>query len=66
MSAGRSARGTVESTNFLGGAVLYRIVLEDGQRVLAQQPNSGTSPFHAPGQAVTLSWQPGDLVILED
>ena len=65
-SAGRSARGTVESTNFLGGAVLYRIVLEDGQRVLAQQPNSGARPFHAPGQAVTLSWQPGDLVILED
>ena len=65
-SAGRSARGTVESTNFLGGAVLYRIVLEDGQRVLAQQPNSGAGPFHAPGQAVTLSWQPGDLVILED
>ena len=63
---GTSARGTVESTNFLGGAVLYRIVLDGGQRVLAQQPNSGASPLHAPGQTVALGWRPADLVILED
>ncbi|CCD90428.1 putative sperimidine/putrescine transport protein (ABC superfamily, atp_bind) [Bradyrhizobium sp. ORS 375] len=63
---GSSARGTVESTNFLGGAVLYRIVLESGQRVLAQQPNSGAAPLHRPGQAITLGWRPADLVILED
>jgi putative spermidine/putrescine transport system ATP-binding protein len=65
-SKGASARGTVESTNFLGGAVLYRIVLNGGQRVLAQQPNSGAGPLHAPGQAVALGWRPTDLVILED
>ena len=65
-STGTSARGTVESTNFLGGAVLYRIVLDGGQRVLAQQPNSGAGPLHAPGHAVTLGWRPADLVILED
>ncbi|BAM91403.1 putative sperimidine/putrescine transport protein, ABC superfamily [Bradyrhizobium oligotrophicum S58] len=65
-STGVSARGTVESTNFLGGAVLYRIVLDGGQRVLAQQPNSGAGPLHAPGHAVTLGWRPADLVILED
>ncbi|GLH81351.1 polyamine-transporting ATPase [Bradyrhizobium sp. SSBR45G] len=65
-SKGMSARGTVESTNFLGGAVLYRIVLDGGQRVLAQQPNSGAGPLHAPGQTITLGWRPADLVILED
>ncbi|WP_315785861.1 MULTISPECIES: ABC transporter ATP-binding protein [unclassified Bradyrhizobium] len=65
-SSGTSARGTVESTNFLGGAVLYRIVLDGGQRVLAQQPNSGAGPLHTPGQAVALGWRPADLVILED
>ncbi|MGJ5069693.1 ABC transporter ATP-binding protein [Bradyrhizobium oligotrophicum] len=65
-SKGTSARGTVESTNFLGGAVLYRIVLDGGERVLAQQPNSGGGPLHAPGQAVALGWRPTDLVILED
>ncbi|WP_315782480.1 ABC transporter ATP-binding protein [Bradyrhizobium sp. SZCCHNPS1003] len=63
---GMSVRGTVESTNFLGGAVLYRIALESGQHVLAQQPNSGAGPLHAPGQTVTLDWRPADLVILED
>jgi len=63
---GMSARGTVESTNFLGGAVLYRIALDGGRRVLAQQPNSGAGPLHSPGQTVTLSWRPADLVILED
>ncbi|MGY3454157.1 ABC transporter ATP-binding protein [Bradyrhizobium sp. USDA 4353] len=65
-NSGTSARGTVESTNFLGGAVLYRIVLDGGQRVLAQQPNSGAVPLHRPGQAVALGWRPADLVILED
>lgn len=63
---GMSARGTVESTNFLGGAVLYRIALDGGRLMLVQQPNSGSGPLHSPGQAVTLSWRPADLVILED
>ncbi|NPU09947.1 ABC transporter ATP-binding protein [Bradyrhizobium sp. 83002] len=64
-SKGMSTRGTVESTNFLGGAVLYRLVLDSGHRVLVQQPNSG-APLHPPGQAVALGWRPADLVILED
>jgi putative spermidine/putrescine transport system ATP-binding protein len=63
---GMSARGTIESTNFLGGAVLYRIALESGQHVLAQQPNSGAGGLHAPGSNVTLGWTAADLVILKD
>jgi putative spermidine/putrescine transport system ATP-binding protein len=60
------AKGVVESTNFLGGAVLYRIALAGGHHVLAQQPNAGASSLFAPGNAVTLDWKPADLVVLKD
>ena len=65
-AAGSSAHGTVENTNFLGGAVLYRITLEGGHRVLVQQPNAGTSRLFVPGNGVTLDWTPADLVVLKD
>ncbi|MGY8636211.1 ABC transporter ATP-binding protein [Bradyrhizobium sp. 14AA] len=65
-AAGSSAHGIVENTNFLGGAVLYRITLEGGHRVLVQQPNAGTSRLFAPGDGVTLQWTPADLVVLKD
>ena len=58
--------GIVENTNFLGGAVLYRITLEGGHRVLVQQPNAGTSRLFVPGNGVTLDWTPADLVVLKD
>ena len=61
-----AARGVVENTNFLGGAVLYRITLEGGHRVLVQQPNAGTSRLFVPGNGVTLDWTPADLVVLKD
>lgn len=56
--------GSIESTNFLGGAVLYRIALDSGHRILAQQPNTGA--VFAPGQMVKLDWNPADLVVLKD
>jgi putative spermidine/putrescine transport system ATP-binding protein len=65
-AVGTSAKGKIESTNFLGGAVLYRVALDSGQHVLAQQPNSGAGDLHAPGHLVTLGWTPADLVILKD
>jgi putative spermidine/putrescine transport system ATP-binding protein len=65
-AAGSSAHGIVENTNFLGGAVLYRITLEGGHRVLVQQPNAGTSRLFVPGNGVTLEWTPADLVVLKD
>jgi putative spermidine/putrescine transport system ATP-binding protein len=65
-TAGSSAHGIVENTNFLGGAVLYRITLEGGHRVLVQQPNAGTSRLFVPGDGVTLEWTPADLVVLKD
>jgi putative spermidine/putrescine transport system ATP-binding protein len=60
------ARGVIESTNFLGGAVLYRIALESGHHILAQQPNAGAVRLFAPGNTVMLDWKPTDLVVLKD
>ncbi|WP_456617794.1 MULTISPECIES: ABC transporter ATP-binding protein [unclassified Bradyrhizobium] len=65
-ASGSCAHGVVENTNFLGGAVLYRIVLEGGHRVLVQQPNAGASRLFVPGNGVTLDWTPADLVVLKD
>ncbi|RXT50136.1 ABC transporter ATP-binding protein [Bradyrhizobium betae] len=66
VTAGSCAHGIVENTNFLGGAVLYRVTLEGGHRVLVQQPNAGTSRLFIPGNGVTLEWTPADLVVLKD
>ena len=65
-SGSAQAQGCVESTNFLGGAVLYRIALGSGHRILAQQPNAGTNRLFAPGSTVAIDWDPSDLVVLKD
>jgi putative spermidine/putrescine transport system ATP-binding protein len=65
-AASASAHGVVENTNFLGGAVLYRVTLEGGHRLLVQQPNAGASRLFVPGNSVTLDWTPADLVVLKD
>ena len=66
LTLGTYAKGVIESTNFLGGAVLYRVTIESGHRVLAQQPNAGAGHLFAPGNPVVLQWKPSDLVILKD
>ncbi|WP_332117128.1 ABC transporter ATP-binding protein [Azorhizobium caulinodans] len=60
------ARGTIESANFQGGHVLYRVALAGNRHLLAQSPNDGSGAPLAAGTAVSLSWTPGDLVILKD
>jgi putative spermidine/putrescine transport system ATP-binding protein len=65
-ATGSSASGSIESTNFLGGAVLYRVSLDGGHRILAQQPNAGATGVFVPGQTVKLDWNPIDLVVLKD
>ena len=63
---GHGLNGVVESANFQGGSVLYRIETAGGRRLLAQQPNNGShEPFQA-GAAVALRWKPSDIVILRD
>ena len=57
--------GIVESANFQGGSVLYRIEAA-GRRLLAQQPNNGSHELFQAGAAVALRWTPSDIVILKD
>ncbi|GGF70808.1 polyamine-transporting ATPase [Azorhizobium oxalatiphilum] len=64
--AGAQAQGTVESANFQGGHVLYRIALAGNRHVLAQSPNDGSGAPLAAGTPVSLGWTPADLVILKD
>jgi putative spermidine/putrescine transport system ATP-binding protein len=64
--AGHGLEGVVESANFQGGSVLYRIETAGGRRVLAQQPNNGSHELFQAGAAVALRWKPSDIVILRD
>jgi putative spermidine/putrescine transport system ATP-binding protein len=63
---GHGLDGVVESANFQGGSVLYRIETAGGRRVLAQQPNNGSHELFQAGAAVALRWKPSDIVILKD
>jgi putative spermidine/putrescine transport system ATP-binding protein len=62
---GHGLDGVVESANFQGGSVLYRVEAA-GRRLLAQAPNNGSHQLFAAGAAVTLRWKPSDIVILRD
>jgi putative spermidine/putrescine transport system ATP-binding protein len=63
---GHGLDGIVESVNFQGGSVLYRIETTGGRRLLAQQPNNGSHELFQAGAAVALRWKPSDIVILRD
>jgi putative spermidine/putrescine transport system ATP-binding protein len=63
---GHGFDGVVESVNFQGGSVLYRIETAGGRRLLAQQPNNGSHKLFQAGAAVALRWKPSDIVILRD
>jgi putative spermidine/putrescine transport system ATP-binding protein len=63
---GHGLDGIVESANFQGGSVLYRVETAGGRRLLAQQPNNGAHALFQAGAAVTLRWKPSDIVILRD
>lgn len=64
--SGHGIDGIVESVNFQGGSVLYRIETTGGRRLLAQQPNNGSHELFQAGAAVALRWKPSDIVILRD
>jgi putative spermidine/putrescine transport system ATP-binding protein len=58
--------GAVESVNFLGGSILYRVALANSRLILAVEPNDGAKKLHAPGAAVTLGWDAADAVLLRE
>jgi spermidine/putrescine ABC transporter ATP-binding subunit len=56
--------GRIESANFLGGHVLYRVVTDEGRAVLAKEQNVGDSGRMV-GDRVGVAWMPSDAVSLE-
>jgi putative spermidine/putrescine transport system ATP-binding protein len=56
--------GTVDSANFQGNSILYRILLPGGRRVLALLPNDGARNPLGPGEPVAIGWDRGDCVTL--
>ncbi len=57
--------GRIESANFLGGQVLYRIASTGDRHLLAKETNIG-EPARPIGAEVGLSWNAADAVVLED
>jgi len=53
--------GTIESANFLGGHVLYRVAA-DGAKLLVRE----TGPMRPVGASVGVTWNAADAVSLED
>jgi putative spermidine/putrescine transport system ATP-binding protein len=57
--------GRIESANFLGGQVLYRIAAAGDRHLLAKETNVG-DVARAVGAEVGLAWTAADAVVLED
>jgi hypothetical protein len=57
--------GSVESANFMGVSILYRVVLPSGRLVFVIEPNDGSKPFFGPGQEVRVGWNGNDCLILK-
>ncbi len=56
--------GEVESVNFLGNSILYRLAIPSGRFVLALMPNSGGVQIRHRGESVCVGWSRSDGVIL--
>ena len=63
--AENSFTGSVESANFMGVSILYRIALPSGRLVFVIEPNDGSKPIFAPGQGVRVGWEGTDCLILK-
>ena len=56
--------GKIQSRIFVSGQMIYRVVLEDGRDIIAKEAdNDSARPI---GADVDVSWDPGDVVILND
>ncbi|MBW1713564.1 MAG: ABC transporter ATP-binding protein [Deltaproteobacteria bacterium] len=56
--------GHIESVNFLGDSILYRLALPSGRLVLALAPNDGSRAISWPGEPVRVGWAATDGVLL--
>jgi len=56
--------GQIESVNFLGDSILYRLALPSGRLILALAPNDGSREIGRPGTPVRVGWAEADGVLL--
>ncbi len=63
-SAGARLAGVIETANFLGGATLYR-VQANGRVLLARETHAGERSPRGLGEAVGLTWNDSDVVVLD-
>jgi putative spermidine/putrescine transport system ATP-binding protein len=57
--------GVVETANYLGGSTLLRVNVRNGRSVLVRETHAGGRPSRKPGDAVGLTWNDQDTVLLE-
>jgi len=57
--------GRIESTSYLGGQTLYRILTDDGRQILAKETNLGDRPLRGVGDHVGMTWSTTDAVEME-
>ncbi len=53
------AEGVVELASYLGAVREHLVRIGPAQRIIVREPSAGGAPMHAPGDAVTLSWDAG-------
>jgi spermidine/putrescine transport system ATP-binding protein len=57
-------RGKVSELIYMGGHLRVVVATDCGRELTADVPVDGSSKSIAPGQAVTLEWQPGDAAVI--
>jgi putative spermidine/putrescine transport system ATP-binding protein len=57
-------RGSVESANFMGVFIMYRIALPSGRLLFVMETNDGSRPIFTPGQEARVGWDSSDSLIL--
>ena len=58
--------GTVDSVNFQGGSILYRVGCGGGRFLLVLEPNDRAAALRAPGAKVRVGWSGEDGVLLAE
>jgi putative spermidine/putrescine transport system ATP-binding protein len=55
--------GSIESANYLGGHVIYRVAADGARLLVRQTGGAGAMPVGTP---VGVAWNAADAVVLED
>ena len=63
-TAENSFKGSIESANFMGVSIMYRIALPSGRLLFLMEPNDGSKPIFSPGQEARVGWDGTDSLIL--